>query len=238
MPKINNLKLGQAPRTVLTVGDKENLKAISHKRADLLELRVDRFEKISPAYVTRIIRSRRKTGLPLILTIRDKKEGGGRFISDQAKLKLFNSVVFLVDALDIELNSAILARVVKIAHSNKKTVIISYHNLKTTPGIKRLKSIALNAKRQGADIIKVAVNASKVKDVATLLEFTLGHKQKNLVTISLGKTGTISRLFFPLAGSLFTYAYLDKPFGSGQLPLALLQKHLSLYYPAHNKSVS
>ena len=235
MLKINNLKLGQIPRIVLTVGDKESLKAINSGRTDFLELRIDQFQKINPAYVTRIIKSRKKSGLPLILTIRAREEGGGRFIPDKARLRLFNSAVSLVDALDIELNSAILAQVIKIAHSNKKPVIVSYHNFKTTPGIKKLKSIALRAKRQGADIIKIAVKAGKTTDVATLLEFTLGHKQRNLVTISLGKTGAISRLSFPLAGSLLTYTYLDRPFGPGQLPLALLQKHLSLYYPGYNK---
>ena len=234
MIKIGGIKLGQVPRIALVIGDRENLRVIGPGKVDFLELRVDQFQKTNPAYVTQVIKSRKKTGLPLILTIRAKKEGGRKSVPDKVRIELFNSVITLVDAVDIELNSVIIKRIIRLAHSNKKPVIASYHNFKITPDIEKLKFLILKAKRQGADIVKIAVKANKMTDVTGLLELTLKYKQKNLITISLGNIGVISRLFFPLAGSLLNYAYLNKPSASGQLPLSVLRQYLSLYYPAGN----
>jgi len=238
MIKIGKIKLGQIPRIAVSIADTENAKTIKSKSIDLLELRVDRFQKINPAYVSEVIKSRKKIGPPLILTIRNKKEGGDKSIPDRIRLQLFNIAIPLVNAVDIELNSAILNQVIKIAHKFKKVIIISYHNFKTTPNIKALETITSKAKRKGADIVKIATKANDKKDIIRLLEFTLRHKEKNLISISLGNIGAISRLYFPAMGSLLTYAYLDKPFGLGQLPLDILQKQLRLYYPGFNRSLT
>jgi len=54
------------------------------------------------------------------------------------------------------------------------------------------------------------------------------------VVIAMGALGSISRLTFPLAGSLLTYTSLS-PF-DGQIPLDVLVAHLRLYYPGRGRS--
>ena len=87
---------------------------------DILEIRVDRFKKTDPLYVRNIVKTRRKIGVPLILTVRGKEEGGQKEISNELKLSIFKECMLLVDAVDIELRSPILAEVIKIARKIRK----------------------------------------------------------------------------------------------------------------------
>ena len=64
-----------------------------------------------------------------------------------------------------------------------------------------------------------------------MTRWTIDNRSENIITISLGDTGGISRLVFPALGSLITYAYLNNPSGPGQRPLGELREHLRLYFP-------
>lgn len=231
MIKIGKIKLGNAPKIAISVNDQIDYKLIKSLSVDILEIRVDQFKKLDPEYVDGIIAGIRKIGIPLILTVRSKAEGGQKHISDELKSEIFTSSVSLVDAVDVELKSPILSKIVKIAKKHKKLVIISWHNFKLTPNDRGLKDILSSAKRKGAQLVKIAVKAKTIKDVNRLMKFTMENKSKNLLTISLGPVGSISRLIFPMAGSLITYAYVNKPSGPGQIPLSELRGHLGMYYP-------
>ncbi len=76
MIKIGKTELGKIPRIAVTVGDREDNKLIKPLFVDIVEIRVDQFKKIDPAYVKNSIEKRIKIGVPLILTIRSKEEGG------------------------------------------------------------------------------------------------------------------------------------------------------------------
>lgn len=231
MLKIGKTELGKIPRVAISISDREDNKSIPRGLIDILEIRVDQFKKTDPGYVNDVIKERQKTGIPLLLTVRSPKEGGERGIPNQLKLRIFQENITLVDAVDIELESPILPEVVKVAKKDKKTVIVSWHNLKTTPNDKILKGILNKAKRSGADIIKIAAKANKKEDIIRLARWTIDNRAENIITISLGDTGGISRLVFPALGSLITYAYLNNPSGPGQRPLSELREHLRLYFP-------
>ena len=231
MLKIGKTELGGIPRVAISISDREDNKSIPRGLIDILEIRVDQFKKTDPGYINDVIKERRKIGIPLLLTVRSRKEGGERDIPNQLKLRIFQENITLVDAVDIELESPILLEVVKTARKNKKIVIVSWHNLKTTPNDKILKGILNKAKRNGADIIKIAAKASKKDDLIRLARWTIDNRSENIITISLGDTGGISRLVFPALGSLITYAYLNNPSGPGQRPLGELREHLRLYFP-------
>jgi 3-dehydroquinate dehydratase-1 len=232
MLKIGKTELGGIPRVAISISDREDNKSIPRGLIDILEIRVDQFKKTYPGYINDVIKERRKIGIPLLLTVRSRKEGGEKDILNHLKLRIFLENIPWVDAVDIELESPILPEVVKAAKKDKKTVIVSWHNLKTTPNDKILKGILNKAKRSGADIIKIACQANKKEDLIRLTRFTIDNKSKNIITISLGVMGSISRLFFPDIGSLLTFAYLNNPSGPGQMPLSRLREHLRLYYPA------
>lgn len=231
MIKIGKTELGRIPRLAISIADRENSRQIKSLLLDILEIRVDQFGDISPAHVKNVIKKIRKIGVPLILTVRSKEEGGQRDVSNKLKLGIFKDNISLVDAIDIELKSPILSEVVKNARRNKKKVIISWHNLKMTPSSKTLKDILNKAKRSGAHLVKIAAKANKVEDFNRLMKFTVENKSKNIITISLGPIGSLSRLVFPGLGSLITYAYTNKPSGLGQISLDKLRDHLRIYYP-------
>ena len=235
MIKIGKTELGKIPRIAIAIADREDNKLIKSLFIDILEIRVDQFKNTDPTYVKNIIKKRKKIGVPLILTVRSKKEGGQKDVSNELRLNIFKESIPLVDAVDIELKSPVLSEVVRNARKNKKIVIVSWHNFKMTPNDKILKDILNKAKRSGAHLVKVAAKANKVEDLNRLMRFTIENKSKNIITISLGEIGSISRLVFPGLGSLITYAYINKPSGLGQRPLDELRDHLRAYYPRYNQ---
>ena len=237
MIKIGNLTLNDIPRVAIVISDKEQNKSIESRNIDIVEIRLDQFDRLDTNYIRGNIITRKELNLPLILTIRSRKEGGKKNISDRRKSKLFEDIISLVDAVDIELRSPIVSKVIDIAKRNKKIIIISWHDFKSTPDNRTLTDILNKAKEKGAHIVKIAANANKAEDVIRLMEFTQKNKSKNIITIALGSIGAISRLSFPMAGSLVTYSYINKPSGFGQIPLDTLQEQLRLFYPKYNQYI-
>lgn len=219
------------PAIALSVSDKEKNQSINNSNPDILEIRIDKFKKLGVEYIKENILLRKKLKLPIILTVRSKEEGGEKKIPEEIKLDIFKNVCSLGDFIDIELKSPIISKVIEIAKNNRKLIIVSYHNLDFTPNIKILKDILFKAKDKGADIVKIATKANNFEDVNRLMEFTKKYRTKKIITISLGKTGSVSRLVFPMFGSLVTYTYISKPTACGQLPIKILKQHLKIYYP-------
>lgn len=231
MLKIGNVILGKEPKIVLTIGEiKLNLlKSSLLKKVDILEIRIDCFKNIEEKNVIRFVSAIKKKGLPIIVTIRSKKEGGARDIFSLRRLQFFKAVIPLIDAVDIELNSSILDEVVREAKAKKKKPILSYHNFRQTPTDNKLEKIIKEGRRRGGEIIKIATFAKNKADVLRLLNIVFRHKQKNIVAISLGEEGAVSRLLFPFFGSLFTYVCLDKPFAPGQMDVARVREALGKF---------
>ena len=124
MVKIGSITLNDIPMVAVTVSDRERNKSIESRNIDIVEIRLDQFNQLDAKHIRDNIISRRELNLPLILTIRSRKEGGEKDIPDRHKLKLFKDSISLVDAVDIELKSPIVSRVIDIARKNKKTIII------------------------------------------------------------------------------------------------------------------
>ncbi len=196
--------------------------------ADFLELRADTFKNISLEKIEKALNSLRAFKKPVILTIRSKKEGGKCLISEKKRASLFDALMPLADAVDIELgSSAILKNVVNSAKGHKKKVIVSYHNFKTTPGEKKLLEIAAGCHASGADIVKVATFARGPEDLRLLARFLTDFN--DLTVIAMGAHGAGSRVFFPLLGSMLTYGSVTGPSAPGQMPVAELTRELRRY---------
>ena len=185
---------------------------------DVAELRIDLYSSHKKDRVLHEIKKFK--ALPIIATIRSKKEGGQWSGSERERLELFKSVLPHVGAVDIELGSkSILKEVVREAHRLKKTAIISYHNFKKTPDPRFLVKILKEAKAAGADVVKIAVMARSKKDLRTMADFTASHAEERIITLSMGREGALSRILFPLLGSLMTFAHVGRPTAPGQWDL-------------------
>src|ERR1700674_5068189 len=92
----------------LVITDQETNAQIKSLGVGLLELRVDLFKKLDPAYIIAQIKHRKLLKIPLLLTLRNqKKEGAVRIFSDERKWQIILAALPLVDMIDIELSSPI-----------------------------------------------------------------------------------------------------------------------------------
>lgn len=241
MISIGSVSLGEAPRLAVPLFDDDpagDARAV-RELADLIELRIDCFADLSPAHVREVIAQvRGVTTTPIIGTVRWTEEGGKAPLDDGARAALYELVTPLVDAVDIEMRSPLRDRVLAAARAQGKTSIASFHDFESMPAFYDIEGMVDEADTAGVDILKVAAAAKSLGDVRHLLEFTLRHRDRGIVTIALGEVGAISRVFFPLAGSLFTFGSHRAASGPGQLPLAEMRAELERFYPVAGLSLT
>lgn len=224
--------MSNKPRIVLVITDIETNPQIKRFKVDVLELRVDLLEKRSVDALIKEIKHRRILKIPILLTIRNQREeGASNVFSDQEKWALLEAGLPLVNLVDIELSSPLLKQTVALAHRLKKEVIVSSHNFKAMPDIDQLERTFRQSRAAGADFIKIAAQAKSSDDVWRLIDFTRKHKDENIITMSMGSLGKLSRLITPFAGSQYIYTFIGTPKAPGQIDIKTLAEHLKFYYP-------
>lgn len=231
---IGEVTLGGLPRVVLVVdGESAAVAQAVRDGVDILELRADLFDgALTVERLVNEVKVLKRHGRPLIGTIRGPAEGGKAKLTGAQRADLYKNLSPLVDAIDVDLSAPLLKDAVAVARRNKNTVILSHHDFHATPSEAKLSQVVRQATHLGADLIKIAVKAKSERDVVRLLQFTVRHRAKNLVTISMGNIGSISRLVAPLAGSLMTYTGIQP--AHGQIPAKRLMADLRLYYPRYH----
>ena len=229
--------LGERPYVVAVLNKASVKTAQSAQRlgADILELRVDMLDSCyhNGKKVSSIIRQLKKeVRLPVILTIRSSKEGGMTKITDSKRLDIFREAISETDLVDIEINSDLInSKVIELAKTQNKKIILSYHNFEKTPTLPYLKNQAEKACDLGCDILKIAVTANNTEDVRRLLNFCSGWEKTKISVMSMGHLGVASRLAGFLFGSCLTYGFIDKPVACGQLSVKDLVKYYRILYP-------
>ena len=195
--------------------------------ADIIEWRVDHFAQVREmAQVMAALAEIRGAlkALPLLFTFRSKKEGGETELSDEAYFALNREAARsgLVDVIDIELfnDEAQIRALVDDAHA---------------AGVKVIMSIIYRLRRMqdlGADLPKIAVMPQSPQDVLTLLAATLTMKEKYatrpLITMSMGKSGGVSRVTGRLFGSAMTFGTVGQASAPGQIAIAKLREVMDI----------
>ncbi len=218
------------PAIAAAVSDSElgEMEGALLEAVDLVELRMDHFADLSSGYVRDVFARASSLGKPLIATVRSADEGGHRYIADSERLRLFEAARDFVRIIDIEAGSAIFDEVMGIARSSGGVLMASYHDFKGTPPYDELDRMLKQWRRRGADVVKIAVTARDEADLRTMTLLTLNHFREGVVTISMGGKGLISRVFFPLIGSLFTFASVGLSKAPGQVPVLELRKYMEV----------
>lgn len=197
----------------------DDLRAARAQGLDVAEVRIDLFSTDDEDAVVAVVE--RFATLPTLATIRSVAEGGRWAGTEAARLALFRRVIPLVDAIDVELaSSQIAADVVAAARNAGVLSVVSHHDFETTPPLARLREIAAEARAAGADLVKVATQASEPADFRTLAAFTLEEAQQGVIVVAMGSFGPASRVLFPVLGSRMTYAAGSALAIQGQLSLA------------------
>jgi 3-dehydroquinate dehydratase-1 len=215
------------------------LEKVVAKKPDLIEWRVDFFEGISDTEavisVANIIKEIAGE-TPIIFTRRSHKEGGEPIsLSEDEVVALYLAICESkkVDFIDYELinKKEDISRLRRASAENRIKMIMSYHNFDFTPEAGTINQKFAEAELQGADVAKVAVMPNNLEDVLTLLSVTLAAKNKlkiPLITMSMGKYGSLSRMFGGVFGSAVTFAVGEKSSAPGQIPIEDLKVVLDI----------
>lgn len=167
---------------------------------------------------------------PLLFTIRTDIEGGAISLDTEAYLRINLAAIQsgCIDLVDAELSRGdeAVQTIVEAAHRAGIAVIGSRHDFSQTPPRDEIVSSLCRMQTLGCDIAKYAVMPRTERDVLTLLDATLLMKEQHtktpVITMSMGKTGAISRISGDLFGSCITFGTAKASSAPGQLPSELL----------------
>ena len=112
-------------------------------------------------------------------------------------------------------------------------VAASNHHFDRTPSIEEMVKRMETMDRFGADILKLAVMPKSDGDLMSLLTATVMMKrrtEKPVITMSMGKTGVLSRLCGEASGSAVTFAAGIKASAPGQIPAERMRRTLQLLH--------
>ncbi|MDO8233110.1 type I 3-dehydroquinate dehydratase [Citrobacter werkmanii] len=247
---VRNLVIGEgAPKIIVSLMGKDiatvKSEALAYREADfdILEWRVDHFSNVSSTdAVLEAARAIRDViaDKPLLFTFRSAKEGGEQALSVENYIALNRAAVDsgLVDMIDLELftGDELVKATVEHAHAKNVSVIMSNHDFHKTPAAEEIIQRLRKMQELGADIPKIALMPQNKTDVLTLLSATLEmherYADRPIITMSMAKTGVISRLSGEVFGSAATFGAVKKASAPGQISVADLRTVLTILHQA------
>jgi len=162
---------------------------------------------------------------PWIACNRSPDEGGKWDKGRTERIEeLLKAIELGAEVIDIELATRNLDEAIpKI--KNRAKCLLSFHDLKGTPSLDRMREIIQRQLKAGADICKVITTAQSAGDNLTVLQLIANFPQTRVVSFAMGPLGFASRVLCPLVGGDFTYASTEKGKESapGQITVADLK---------------
>jgi len=189
----------------------KNLTRAIEWNSDLAELRLDFLSEINDESIYKIIS---KSKLPLIVTNRNKENGGRFSAGEELRLSLLSSAVMAKPAfVDIELSTDGKDRshIINLAKENKVGIICSYHDFNKTPTPKEIYEIFRKISETTADLAKLVFTPQSGRDFRIILEAndSLRYEDTAYTLFGMGKKGQNTRLMSLLLGSCLAYCSLD-----------------------------
>ncbi len=175
--------------------------------ADMIELRLDLIEKVTPGMIERC---RKECRLPIIGTLRSAAEGGHYFGNTDEWIRFVRPFVPFVDYVDVEQRYSAHAAELKAAG---KTIIASFHTPEM-PDLPTLFAIERELRAYG-DIVKIIVTPKTDEDVIELISFTHSIKQP-ICTGVMGAEYRYARAVLALFGSELVYCHVGTTTATGQ----------------------
>ncbi|MEX2940162.1 type I 3-dehydroquinate dehydratase [Serratia fonticola] len=245
---VKNIVFGEgAPKIIVSLMGKDIPAVVAeaqdyrHADFDILEWRVDHFADV--ATLSNVLAAARQikeiiADKPLLFTFRSAQEGGEQALPPQAYIALNLAAVDsgLVDMIDLELftGDELVKEAVAHAHAKNVLVIMSNHDFHKTPPQEEIVKRLCKMQELGADIPKIALMPQKKSDVLTLLAATLEMHEKHangpIITMSMAKTGIVSRLAGETFGSAATFGAVKKASAPGQISVTDLRTILTILH--------
>ena len=160
----------------------------------------------------------KKAGCPFLITYRPKEQGGGVSLSLEERVAFWREVpLWLRGAagrgrsfVDVELDLLESPHVESLgALFESFTVICSHHDFRETPA--DLERMYERMSRTRADILKLATRANSITDSLTLMRLLERGRREGheVIAVSMGAAGMLTRVLAPAFGAFLTYGSLD-----------------------------
>ena len=214
------------------------LRVLKETAFDIIEFRADFFQKALDAdFITEQLGIVRQAfpDKPLLFTFRRAQEGGNTPCLDDYYFELLEKIICSkqADIIDIELfaEESGVKQTIALAHKYQAAALLCNHDFQATPPLTDIKGRLKTMAEWGADICKIAVMPQLPQDVLTLLRATYDASQiidRPIITMSMGKTGAVSRLAGSTFGSAVTFGAAGKTSAPGQIDANELRKILAI----------
>ena len=178
--------------------------------ADLVEVRVDTVADPSAAGA---LAGRKK---PVIVTCRPTSQGGHFKGSEEQRRAILSEALALgAEYVDLEWNGSCVDL---LERTGGRRVIVSHHDFTGVPA--DLNSLAQAMLSSGAEVVKIAITARRLRDCLTLRAVGK-HTRAPVSLIAMGEPGIASRVLAGWMGSCWTYA--GDGVAPGQIPAKQMQ---------------
>ena len=205
----------------------EDLQYLSGNAPDMVEYRADLVEDYNDI-ILQLKFVCEKIKVPVLFTLRDKKEGGKFSGNDNERVLIYNSAMPFVDAIDLETINAHCLE--KLENISDKTIILSFHDFKKTLSISELENYIKKANEAKADIIKIAAFCKTKEDSERLLLLPGKFKNLKISVVGMGPFGKKVRKIAPKYGSVLGYASTTSAVAPSQLSVAELREAWNYYF--------
>jgi len=202
------------------------------KGVDILELRADLLEDHSIENIKEQIKIlKENTKLPILFTIRSKREGGNFENNETEIFKILKLAIKLeCEYIDTEIHWSKLNIRNLIKNKRKSKIIASFHNFEKTFTKQGLRHVARRCLYTNADIIKIVMTAEKLEDnlrIFELIDFIKRKYKKPIISMCMGEQGKLSRsLNVQLGGfcTMVTHPLLPSKAAGGQISVAEIEQ--------------
>lgn len=204
------------------LADPEFLRVRADARC-LVELRVDRYADASLALLQQTLAH--FGAERCVVTCRHDDEGGGGCAAALDRVGFLEAACAAGAAyVDVELrtlraDARVMPRLRASAGAARTRIVVSYHDFVSMPPLSTLHGVCRDAAALDADVVKVALQANRVDDTATLLDLleTPGVSIP-LLGIAMGEAGVWSRLLAPRWGSPAPFGFARASAAPGTAP--------------------
>nr|WP_317401455.1 type I 3-dehydroquinate dehydratase [uncultured Gemmiger sp.] len=194
------------PLTAPTAAELAGLAITAAEAADLLEVRLDALETLTPRTAAQALAAVRRAApkRAILATVRTAREGGPADLTAEAYAALLRGLCDEAnggfDLLDVEFSVGKHLRetLLDAAHQAGAAVVFSCHDFARTPETEAMADLLVSMADAGADVAKLAVMPQCPADAARLLEATARaaalRPETPLITMAMGAMGAVTRL--------------------------------------------
>ena len=214
--------------------------------AEMIEWRADLYEDASDPEAVLDILERLSEGAEdrlLLFTYRSKHQGGNGSMNGDKTEALLKRVAEsgFSDLLDFEyFHLPDPRRFIKALKDSKTLIVASHHDFEETPPPEAMLELLSDMARGGADLVKLAVMPHDMDDVLRLLSITERFRKEfpnvPVISMSMGKYGTLSRLCGEFFGVAVTFGSHSRSSAPGQMDLSLMSVVLDRIHRSFEES--